>query len=229
MIGKLVLAAAMIGGLSALGGCVSYATYPPVPKDTAINDPNTPAMEEVAAAGLKWVVGKYPPGPEGAAFALNLPEGTTPVVYRRMAAAVGNGAEVLTPENSHLPIYHVVSIRIRGDQANVWIDRPVVALGTTPQGTAVYQEVKLWLQGGLSPWHVVNALERTPGLAEIPALNYYEPEPPPTVRPSKEEDATYKPRPRPQEAPGGNEPAEAPPDEPRNETPKLPPGATPNG
>jgi hypothetical protein len=225
MIGRLALAAGMGTALAALSGCVSYANYPPLPKNVAVNNPNSPAMEEVTMAGLKWVVAKYPVVPEGEPFAINLPQGVKPGVYQHVADTVGNGAQPLTPENEHLPIYHVSEIRVRGDQANIWIDRPVVALGTTPQGTAVYQEVKLWLQGGLSPWHVVNAIDRTPGAAEIPPLNYYIAEPknqPP--RRSVEDESVYKPRPK--SAPAQPAPEPAPPEgsdrpPPPGETPRM--------
>jgi len=196
------LAGAMAAAIGAAGlaGCVSYASYPPVEKDVALNDPNVPAMEEVMMAGLQWVGSKHPPEaltPAGQAepvrYVVNLPKGVKPSVYRRVAASFGPGAAPVTPENSHLPIYHVDSIRIRGDQANIWILRPAPDVGLTPQGLPVYQEVKLWLRGGLQPWRVVNAIERTPGAGEVPALNYYEPEKPAEVRPSAAPPQPYKP------------------------------------
>jgi hypothetical protein len=226
MIARFTAAAALTATLAAaLAGCVSYANYPPVPKNVAINDPNTPAMEEVMIAGMQWVTAKYPAGPEGTPFAVNLPPGTKPVVYQRIVAAAGKDAQPLTADTASLPTYHVVAMRVRGDQANIWIDRPVTAFGNTPQGDGVYQEVKLWLQGGLSPWHVVNVLERTPGTAEIPEPNFYEPAPPPSARPSPEHDAVYKPGPKAQPAPPQAEPAA----EPKPESPVPPPGTTPNG
>lgn len=225
MLARLIAATALTATL-ALAGCVSYASYPPVPKNIAINDPNTPAMEDVMVAGIQWVTMKYPAGPEGTPFAVNLPPGTKPAVYRHVTAAAGKDAQPLTADTATLPTYHVVSLRVRGDQANIWIDRPVTAFGNTPTGSAVYQEVKLWLQGGLSPWHVVNVLERTPGAAEIPEPNFYQPEPTGAPRPSPERDPVYKPAPKPQPAaaPQGEAPAE----QPKPESP-IPPGTTPNG
>jgi hypothetical protein len=128
---------------------------------------------------------------------VNIPKGVKPVVYRHVATAAGG--QPLTPENNKGPVYHVTSIRVRGDQGNVWIARPVVSLGSTPQGKPVYQEVKLWFQGGLSPWHVVNALDGTPGGVDAPDLNFYEPESTPVVMPSKVDDPVYKPAPKPVE------------------------------
>ena len=208
MNGRAVLAAAGVLVLGAMAGCVSYANYPAVPKNLAVNNPNNPAMEDVAMASIGWVVSKYPPGPEGTPFAVNAPMGVKPSVYRRIASAAGPGAEPLTTQNTGLPVYHIGGIRVRGDQANVWIYRPVISLGRMPQGSPVYQEVKLWLQGGLSPWHVVNAIDRTPGATEVPDPNFYEPEPEPVVKPSHDDDPVYKPGPK------KTAPAPKPPEEP---------------
>jgi hypothetical protein len=187
-----------------LVGCVSYANYPPVAKDTAVHNVNAPAMEEVMMAGLRWVAQKYPPSPSSLTgqpspmandVAVNLPGGVKPKVYRRVAAAVPGG-QPLTEENQHLPTYHLSSIRIRGDQANVWILRPVTGLGASPRGGPVYQEIKLWLRGGLAPWHVVSSLEMSPGAVDAPALAFYEPEAAPETRESVALEGSYKPRPK---------------------------------
>jgi hypothetical protein len=197
------MSVAVLVAAAGLGGCMSYASYPAVPKNTAINNPNTPAMEEVMMAGLRWVASKYPPrasSPTGepagpaADVAVNLPKGVTPVVYRRVAAAVPGG-QPLIPENQNLPTYHVTEVRVRGDEANIWILRPTFDVGASPAGGPVYQEVKLWLRGGLQPWHVVSSLDRTPG-AEQPELTFYQAESNATVRVSAAESGTYKPRPK---------------------------------
>lgn len=96
-------------------GCVSYANWPPVPDDTALNDPNNPATEQVMMAGLRWAVNKFPPegdaipadrpptNPQRSVFArgqeqqiqvparaaVNLPQGVKPAVYRRVANYAG--------------------------------------------------------------------------------------------------------------------------------------------
>jgi hypothetical protein len=183
-----VAAGLALGALAAAGGCVSYASYPAVARDTALNDPNTPALEEVMVSGLKYVVEKYPPpadagevagetrqGAEsgGATLALNLPQGLTPTAYERVARHVGHGAAPLTADTSHLPIYHVSYMRVRGDQAQINIVRPVLELGLTPSGTPVMQEIKLQLRGGLQPWHVISSREWDPGLVDLPPLSYH--------------------------------------------------------
>jgi hypothetical protein len=161
-----------------LTGCVNHAHYPPVSGSLGYTNPNTPAVEEVMMAGLRWTATRYPAASEEAPLVINLPEGVRGRVYDRIAAAVPN-AQPLTPDNSHLPIYHVGAIRVRGDRAQVSVFRPVLGAGPMSTGETVYQEIRVDLQGGLSPWHVVSWREWTPGSGDAPALNYYTPEPPP--------------------------------------------------
>jgi hypothetical protein len=225
-----IVAVAGLALAAAVAGCVSYASYPPVEKDVALNDPNIPAMEEVMMAGLRWVGDKHTDplaaapaeGATPARYAVNLPKGVKPKTYRRVATSLGAGAQPLTPETSHLPIYHVDSIRVRGDQANVWIYRPAPDMGLTPQGLPVYQEVKLWLRGGLGPWRVVNAIERTPGAGEVPELNYYAPEPPAEIKSSAPPAQPYKPAPTPAAPPAATQPQTQP-------APVVPTGPAPTG
>src|SRR5262249_46310191 len=146
-------AAGVMAMACGLAGGVSYANYPPVARDTAGHNGNAPAMEEGMMTGLRWGGQKEPPSPPSLTgpprpmandVAVNLPAGVKPKVYRRVAAVVPGG-QPLTEENQNLPTYHVSSIRIRGDQANIWILRPVTGLGPSPRGGPIYQEIKLWL------------------------------------------------------------------------------------
>jgi hypothetical protein len=170
--------------LAMLGGCVSWASYPAEPGEVAVKNPNSPAVEELMMAALKWTVNKFPPNDAagahtgGGRIALNLPVGVKPKVYRRIAEAAGGGAEPLTPENKNLPIYHVKEFRIRGDEAQVNIVFPAASLGASPTGGPVYQELKIGLTGGLSLWRVISFREWGPG-AQPPDLNFYVPEPEP--------------------------------------------------
>jgi hypothetical protein len=163
---------------AALSGCVSWASYPAAPGETAIKDPNNPAVEELMMTGMRWVVQKYPPVDAsgahvgGGKLALNLPFGIKPKVYRRVAEAAGGGAEPLTQANQSLPIYHVKEIRIRGDEAQLIAIVPAATLGASPTGGPVYQEVKLGFTGGLGPWRVVSFREWGAG-GEPPEPNFY--------------------------------------------------------
>lgn len=190
-----------------LAGCASYATYPAVPKNIAINDTNSLGMTQVMSAGLGWVVAKYPPGAkdaslaaEGAAeecpFAINLPEPTNRRTYERVAESLGHGACPLSEDTSHLPIYHVSYIRIRGDEAQVNIVRPVPTLGADPTGAPIVQEIKLQLRGGFKPWTVISAREWQVGNADVPPLNFYHAAtPPPQPMTSKATQSSFVPNP----------------------------------
>jgi hypothetical protein len=165
-----------------LSGCVSWASYPASPGETAIKDPNQPAVEETMMAGLKWAVIKHPPVDAkgervaGGRAAVNLPPGVKPKVYRRVAEAAGSGVEPLTEANKDLPTYHVKAVRLRGDEGQIIILCPATTLGEAPGGGPIYQEVRLGIAGGLGPWRVTSFREWGPGPSEVPVPNYYAPE-----------------------------------------------------
>lgn len=175
------------GMLLGAAGCVSYAHPSTGERTIAYTNPNTPAVEEIMMAGLRWTVNRYPPPvppteadeqPPDVLMAVNVGAPVRGRVYQRIAASVP-GAAPLTPETSHLPIYHIGQYRIRGDQAQLIVYRPVTTLGPKATGETVYQEIRLDLRGGLRPWHVHTWREWTPGSAETPTLNYFVAEPPP--------------------------------------------------
>lgn len=178
-----VLWAGLVLLAGAVSGCVSWASYPAAPGETAVKSPNAPAIEELMMTGMKWAVTKHPAVDSngqhigGGRVAINLPPGVKPKVYRRVAEAAGGGAEPITEANKNLPTYHVKSLRIRGDEAQIIIVCPAATLGAAPGGGPVYQEIKLGIAGGLGPWRVVNFREWGPGMAELPPINYYVQEP----------------------------------------------------
>ncbi len=189
--GKLV--GVLICGLACvLGGCVGWANYPPEEGQTRFISPNEPGMTDIMAAGLKYVANKYPPEgltraraaatglePSTQKFAVNLPEGVRPRLSQRIVQLAGERAVLLTPETEHLPIYHIASLRVRGDEGQVNILRPVPEFGVSPTGEPVYQEITVTLRGGVQPWRVVSHREWSPGsVASIPPLRYYHPDRP---------------------------------------------------
>jgi hypothetical protein len=165
----------VVAATALLGGCVSWASYPAGPGETAVKNPNDPTILNVIETGLEWVVRKYPPGTtgDGPKLAINLPQGIRERVYERMAVRVGHGAAPLRSDTATLPVYHVAQVRIRGDEAAVDIIRPVVELGAGPDGGPVYQEIRVNMRGGMGPWHIVSHREWTPGtVAQMPELNF---------------------------------------------------------
>lgn len=186
------LAAAAVGGL---GGCVGYASYPPVPGDTAINDPNHPPVNEMMAIGLRWAAERYPvdPADPNAAFAVNLPVGVRPETYEFVLGRIGGGAMPLTHATASLPTFHVKRVRVRGDSGQVDILRPVLELSPSPTGEPVYQEVTVRMEGGWQPWRVVGRREWSLGAGQAPEPNYLDdllrarrPAPPPPAAASEE-------------------------------------------
>lgn len=166
-----ILGAAAVGGL---GGCVGYASYPPVPGDTAINDPNHPPMNEMMATALRWAAEEFPvdPADPNAPYAVNLPVGVRPETYEFVLGRIGGAAMPLTHGTATLPTFHVKRIRVRGDSGQVDILRPVRELSPSPTGEPVYQEVTVRMEGGWQPWHVVGRREWSMGAGQAPEPNY---------------------------------------------------------
>lgn len=145
---------------SVIGGCVGFATYPPIQGSLAVRDPNSPAMEEVMRAALAWTVTNFPPeygskAPSDGPYAINLPEGVRRRVYLSAAKELGDRARPMTPESESLPTYHIKRIRISENRAEVDVLRPVAEIGESPLGEHMHQQITVYLEGGWSPWHVV--------------------------------------------------------------------------
>lgn len=155
-----------------LSGCVGYNTWPPQEGVRGVSAPNMRPNDQVMLASLQYVVERYPPDSER--YAVNMPRGVSPSLYRWVVDRVGEGAEPLTPENEFLPIYHVKQIKVRGREAEVLILRPVTEAGVGPDGDLAYQPITVTLQGRLaSGWRIVNRREWIVGLEETPELYYW--------------------------------------------------------
>lgn len=194
LIAGAIAAVATVGGM---GGCAGYATYPRADGSTAISDLNSAPVNTIMATSLAWAAYKYPVAPEGeqAPFAINLPEGVKPETYDYVVRQIGGGAVPLTHDTADLPTFHIGLIRVRGDEAQVDVLRPVLELSPSPAGETVYQQVTVRLEGGLSPWRVVGRREWTVGAFPTPAPNYYD-------------DLLNPPAPEPEPEPPAEEPAE---------------------
>lgn len=206
-----------------LSGCVGYATYPPVQGAyLAPNNPNAPPADELMALSLKWVTDRYPvrsasPVVAGEPqFAINLPRGVRKSIYEKTAAALGDKAQPLTPENAtKLPIYHVAEIRVRGRVAKVDVLRPAQELGSRPDGQPVYQCITLHVEGGFQPWRVIRFQAWEPGVVPVPEYYYL----PAVEWPGRQYEEDLKANPA--EEPTPSEP----PMQPAGETPASPTGS----
>ncbi|HVZ94313.1 MAG TPA: hypothetical protein VG797_07375 [Phycisphaerales bacterium] len=154
------------------GGCASYANYPEIGEDAAINDPNHPPIPELMAATLKYTVEKYPIGGD---YVVNLPPGMQLRWAERVVKRIEDpAAHLVTPGTEALPAYHITEIWLRGDAATVEVIRPVRGLKPGAEGQTgayTYQSMRLKLRGTLgSDWRVIGTRAWTMGAAEPPRL-----------------------------------------------------------
>lgn len=167
-------------GLAAAGlamvvaaGCAGYSTWPPRDGSAGVANPNARPNDQVMLTGLRYVVERYPADSE--TYALNLPQGLNPRLYKWIADRVGEGAEPLTTKNQAGPIYHVKEIKVRGSEAQLLVLRPVTEAGPGPHGSMAYQPITITMRGGVEGWHVVRRREWVVGLEETPRLNFWDP------------------------------------------------------
>ncbi len=172
--------------VAGLSGCVGYTTYSLEPGSVVPKGPNSIGVNDVIVTGMSWVIERFPPSgkpdplrPPGTpiateTFALNLPYGLNEESTRIILRQLGPGAQPMLAENVNLPIYHVAYLRIRGDEADMHVFRPLMVLGVNRDGQPAYQEMRLKLRGGARRWRVQYGLNWTPGSGESPPLNFIE-------------------------------------------------------
>lgn len=180
---SLGLAAISLIALSTLSACVGHNVYPAQPGDTGFTNVNSEPFPPILTAALQWTVTRYPPnamteftaaapaGPENIPFTVNLPAGMNGLIARRIVKNIGYNAQPLTPATSTLPIYHVSSVWVQGDDAKVDIVRPVLGQ-PGPGGKPATQGISLRIRGGLKPWHVTSHRVWSFNALAAPALNF---------------------------------------------------------
>lgn len=171
-----VIAAGLVAGP---GGCAGYDTWPAVKGDTARNDPNVSPMDLVQICGLRWLIENQPPTGYTGPVAVSLPTPVRPEQYRRIVKEIGHNAVPLTAENESLPIYYVEQIRVRMDDGEIDLLKPLPELDKTPDGKPVYQRWTITMKGGIQGWRVTRWREWSRGLAETPEKHFYVEPPPP--------------------------------------------------
>jgi len=182
------LVGAALLGISALSitsipGCATYANYPPIGQDLAINDPNVvpiPVLMRVAITRTLQTDSQTGELPER--WVLNLPRGTTLERARSLLtnsmrdAGVSGGMLVGDDGYQGLPVYSVTRVWLRGDSGTVDVIRPVNLDGMQPteadtDGVAyTYQKVTHRLKGGFRPWRVETSRAWPIGLEAQPEL-----------------------------------------------------------
>lgn len=157
---------AVMGGVAAcamgLGcvGCATYANYPEIGNDVAVNDPNIAPLPTLETVALRWVVEKYPVKGD---YVVNLARGTERGRAESIAKNVGKDARIVSSESAGLPAYHVSRIWLRGDRAEVDVMRPVGEAGA-------YQTVTVRLKSEFGRWVVSSAKTWPVGMGEVPDL-----------------------------------------------------------
>lgn len=141
-----------------------------------VSDPNNPPMPAILIEALKYMERQYPPASADGRFAINLPAGLLNRNYEFVARHVSAKATPLTPEaETSLPIYHIERVRIRGTDAQVEVVFPAPNLDASPEGGPVHQGVRLRMERAVSGWKVTSRREWSPGVAQPPPLNYWDP------------------------------------------------------
>ncbi len=153
-------------------GCASYANYPEIGEDSAINDPNHPPIPDVMAASLKYAAERFPVNGE---FVVNLPPGMQLRWAERVVKRMENdNARLVSPGTEALPAYHVTQVWIRGDAATVEVVRPIPGLRPGSEGGTgefTYQSLRFKLRGSFgNSWRVRSTRAWTMGAAEPPRL-----------------------------------------------------------
>ncbi len=170
-------------GMSSMPGCATYANYPPIGQDLAVNDPNVipiPVLMRVAITRTLQSDSQTGELPER--WVLNLPRGTTLERARSILdnsmrdAGVSGGMLVGDSGYLGLPVYSVTRVWLRADSATVDVIRPVTLDGMEPteadaDGVAyTYQKVTHRLKGGFRPWRVETSRAWPIGLEDQPEL-----------------------------------------------------------
>ena len=135
----------VIAAVIPLAGCATYANYPSIGNDMAVNDPNVAPLPELCERSLTLVIDRYPVGGE---YVINFPRGMERTRALSLAEKIGGDqARIVSPESEGLPVYHVSRIWLRGDGADVDVIRPVVeemVARFRPQSESYWE---LWVDG----------------------------------------------------------------------------------
>jgi hypothetical protein len=186
---SLALAAAVAWAAT---GCAGYINYPPVGDDWAINHTNVNPSLAIMEAGMLRALRRSgaPGGLQHGEYVVNPPRGTemryAQALVDRLNAQPGfEGAQIVTPENGHLPCYHVTRVWVRGDEAIIDILRPIQSIRPAEGQQEVHQPYTVWLRGGaFEHWRTVSTRDWPVGLDPVPmrwnwATQFAAPEPMP--------------------------------------------------
>ena len=183
----------LLAALTGPAGCASYVNIPAEPgRDPAINTIDSPPTPAVVRAALDHVVREAPP--PSAPFAVRLPveaqDDTWREILKNQPDAVRFDSNAADPAQggAGLPLYDILSIRMRGSDASVDLVVPA-----PPDERPLYE---VFLRGSLGGWRVEKderwseAVLRARQAAEHPEPRV---EPPPSPGASPAEDRVAAP------------------------------------
>lgn len=132
-------------------GCVGVSTNPSIYDDPNARPVASAAVVEITAAAVKHVVSRYPVnGPYALNLPSSIPDHQAALIIKRLAATQ---AGLVTDAAPTLPVYHVETVRVLGDEAIVQIHRPITV--HAGEGQPVTQAIEVKCRGGVQPWRVV--------------------------------------------------------------------------
>lgn len=134
-------------------GCAApLVNIPAVPGDVASDNPNGDGVIAVEVAALRHVLKTWPP--EGGAYGVELPPGTTAESYRKVVGRLPEGVTTEAQFGSPIPTFTVAQIHIRGTDARVDIVRP--SLEGRPALVSVFEAVDIsgWYARRMKVWNI---------------------------------------------------------------------------
>lgn len=155
----------VMGGFGA--GCVSYTNVPVPESAPAFESANHTQSIAVVRAALIGVINRHPV--DGAYF-VNLPAGTTPETFEKIASRLPGEpmmpTDELRGEFDSLPTYHIGRIWIRASDAKVDVIYPFTGM----DGTTSMENVTVWLSGGVRHWRIYRYQNWSAGTIPMPPM-----------------------------------------------------------
>lgn len=158
--------AASLAIAATLPACVGVSTNPSIYDDPNARPVASAAIVEITSAAVRHVVSRYP---VQGSYAVNLPSSIPDHQAELIIKRLNDDANLLTEATQSLPVFHVESVRVLGDEAIVQVHRPVTL--ASAEGKPVTQAIEVKCRGGVQPWRVVAT--RGLMLGAIPAPPYY--------------------------------------------------------
>ncbi|MCC7146757.1 MAG: hypothetical protein IT443_09945 [Phycisphaeraceae bacterium] len=140
-------------------GCESLMNVPPEGQDSALNNPNQYNVSHAMNAAIKWLLADRPASEP---FYVVLPEGCDQATYARVLAGLDDQAVSGLGQRIDGPVLQVLSVRVRGYNAEVDLVRYLSPKLDGPRGRfiTVYlrrRAFENWTLDRITPWLAVPA------------------------------------------------------------------------